>query len=129
MDSVVAACDDAFVQRFCLRNEVLFLAGHAVVVGPTMHFGEFVAPVTVYGGGLRRLPFQCRATPGVVIRFLPFEQAPDHVEDEDRLRGRYDERSNCDAGIKRLSRFRDEIGSSVCVVASGNAEEAEIVHR
>src|ERR1700730_15996494 len=57
-----------------LRDEILFGAGHAVVVGPAVNDRQSLAPVTVLGRCIGRLPFERRGPPGIAARVLAFEK-------------------------------------------------------
>src|SRR6202023_573590 len=70
-----------------LRNEILFGAGHAVVVGPAVNDRQSLAPVAMPGRCIGRLPFERRGPPGIAARGLAFEKRPDQVEQEYQLHG------------------------------------------
>src|SRR5882724_9749819 len=70
-----------------LRDEILFGAGHAVVVGPAVNDRQSLAPVAMYGRRIWRLPLERRGPPGVAARGFALEERPDQVEQEHQLHG------------------------------------------
>src|ERR1035441_5021575 len=69
---------------FVLRREILGVAGHAIFIRPTIHFGGLVEIA------VRRrrwgLPFQGRGLPGIVrARRLSVVDAPEQIDDEGNL--------------------------------------------
>src|SRR3546814_6297397 len=75
-----------------------------------------------------RLPFQRGRAPGVGIGLRPFEQAPDHVVEEQYLRGEHRQRRNADPFVRQMRRFRDERGLAQREIAPWHAKEPQIVH-
>src|SRR5262245_56630409 len=74
-----------------LRHEVIHASGHAVLIGPAIDDRQLRTPVAVLRRRVRRKPLDRRRAPGVAARRLAVLQAPEQVEQEDRLRRRDDE--------------------------------------
>ena len=85
MNPVVPTRNDTLVGRLGLRDEVLSLAGYAVVVGPAMDLGKLRSPVTVDGRRVRCVPLERRGAPGIGIGLFSLPDAPDHVDEEEDL--------------------------------------------
>ena len=65
--------------RHILRDKVFRGSGDAVVIGPSVHSRQVLAPVAVHWRSIRRLPFQRGSAPWIGVRFFAPLQAADDV--------------------------------------------------
>src|SRR6266700_8004332 len=96
-----------------LRDEILFGAGHAVVVGPAVNDRQSLAPVAMYGRRIGCLPFERRGLPRVAARGLALEERPDQVEQEHQLHGGDEQSGYGDPLVYGMSRRRNELDGFV----------------
>ena len=111
---------------FRLRNE--FPSVFAIIVWPTMNFGDISGPVAVSRPD-RRSPFQGVGLPGILGHHSsPFVNGVKEIKKEQELDREYDDGHDTDHPVKAVE-FIKGYPIAIVHVPAGNAGEAFVVHR
>ena len=114
--------------RRVLRDELMMSPRHAVIVSPAIDGGQFITPVAVSRRCIGGLPLQRGGAPGVRLRLLTLGEAPNHIDEEQNLRGPHEQGGIGDGGVGVLRHRPEEVGLPQGVVTARHTQEAEIVH-